>query len=339
MIEEDLVSVIIPAYNASDYLQISIDSVLSQTYQNIELIVINDGSLDDNKTDEIARSYGDRIKYIYQENGGVSAALNTGIRNSSGKWVAWLSHDDYFDSKKIEIQVSILKNNPEFDVCYSNYNVVDKNGKYQGFMNLPYYEPKVFTIHLIQAMFVCGSTVLINKKCFNDMGLFDEKLRYAQDADFWIRLSTKFNFIHCSEKLVNWRFHANQGSRNFKEMKKDKKKYLLNVINKISINDFFIGQNEIENFESRANQRLAFIMLKCHREPEIANVLFLKSFRLWRSFKNRSLYFIVYLNTFGFIYYKSATFFAHQIRKISRKNLNIPVVDFNNASNKVNIIL
>lgn len=96
-----LVSIIIPVYNGSNYLEESINSALAQTYRNIEVIVVNDGSTDGGATERIALSYGDRIRYFYKENGGVSTALNLGLEKMKGEWFSWLSHDDLYLPEKL----------------------------------------------------------------------------------------------------------------------------------------------------------------------------------------------------------------------------------------------
>ena len=117
-----LVSIVIPVYNGSNYMREAIDSALAQTYPNIEILVVNDGSIDD--TREIALSYGDRIRYFEKENGGVSTALNLGIRNMRGDYFSWLSHDDVYYPDKIGKQVEALKQqNPSLAV-YSNWNLL-----------------------------------------------------------------------------------------------------------------------------------------------------------------------------------------------------------------------
>ena len=103
---QPLVSIVIPVFRGEPYLREAIDSCLSQTYPNIEIIVVNDGSDDDGRTDAIARSYGDKIRYYAKENGGVSSALNFGISQMRGEWFSWLSHDDVFLPDKTEKQVS-----------------------------------------------------------------------------------------------------------------------------------------------------------------------------------------------------------------------------------------
>ena len=105
---EPKVSIVIPAYNAANYLAQAIDSALSQTYNNVEIVVVNDGSKDDGETERIAKMYGDRIVYISKENGGSSSALNCGIRAMSGEWFSWLSHDDLYYPNKIEDQITLI---------------------------------------------------------------------------------------------------------------------------------------------------------------------------------------------------------------------------------------
>ena len=102
------VSIVIPVYNGANYLHESIDSALAQTYPNLEILVVNDGSTDDGATEAIALSYGDKIRYFCKENGGVSSALNLGIRNMTGDYFSWLSHDDAYEPEKVADSVSLL---------------------------------------------------------------------------------------------------------------------------------------------------------------------------------------------------------------------------------------
>jgi len=122
------VSIIIPVYNGSNYMREAIESALAQTYENIEIIVINDGSSDGGKTDEIARSYGDRINYILKENGGVATALNTGIREMTGEYFSWLSHDDVYYPEKIEKHVQYIgKSKDRNIVTFCGHELIDEN--------------------------------------------------------------------------------------------------------------------------------------------------------------------------------------------------------------------
>ncbi|MDO5394131.1 MAG: glycosyltransferase family A protein, partial [Mycoplasmatota bacterium] len=103
------VTLVIPVYNGSNYLKDAIDSALAQTYKNLEILVVNDGSNDEGKTRDIALSYGDKIKYYEKENGGVSTALNLAIKEMTGDYLSWLSHDDMYYPNKIERQIEELE--------------------------------------------------------------------------------------------------------------------------------------------------------------------------------------------------------------------------------------
>ena len=129
------VSIVIPAYNASNYLAEAIDSALSQTYDNMEIIVVNDGSPDNGATAAVAAKYGDKIRYFEKPNGGSSSALNMGIANMSGEWFSWLSHDDLYTPEKLETQVKYINSLdvPEEDlskhIFFSASDLIDAGGK------------------------------------------------------------------------------------------------------------------------------------------------------------------------------------------------------------------
>src|SRR5574344_1270331 len=108
MEDNSKVSIVIPVYNGSNYLKQAIDSAINQTYKNIEIIVVNDGSNDDEATEKIALSYGDKIKYYKKVNGGVASALNLALKNMTGKYFSWLSHDDLYYANKIEKQINFI---------------------------------------------------------------------------------------------------------------------------------------------------------------------------------------------------------------------------------------
>ena len=108
-----LVSIIIPVYNGANFLAQAIDSALSQTYDNIEILVINDGSTDNGATEQIALSYGNKVRYFNKRNGGVSSALNLGIEKMQGEYFSWLSHDDLYEPEKIKKQIEVLQGLPD----------------------------------------------------------------------------------------------------------------------------------------------------------------------------------------------------------------------------------
>ena len=230
MIYEPLVSIVIPAYNASNYLAEAIDSALAQTYPNVEIIVVNDGSRDDGATREVALSYGDQIRYFEKENGGSSSALNMGIANMKGEWFSWLSHDDLYTPTKVETQIRYIREKqiPEEElwrhIFFAGADIIDGNGntvrlcdrkeagRIAAFVdsltnNAPLIaEPTHYLFH--------GCSCLVHRKAFEDIGVFDEKLRLLNDLDIWFRLyAADYRVHYIPESLVKGRVHGAQVSK------------------------------------------------------------------------------------------------------------------------------
>ncbi len=209
------VSIIIPVYNGSDYLRESISSALLQTYQNTEVIVVNDGSNDNGATREIALSYGDRIRYFEKENGGVATALNLGINIMTGDYFSWLSHDDIYNSDKVAVQMNrIIKmgsNNTK--ILFSDFDLINECGNHLQTVKLDSVDEVNFQLWLTTCNILHGCTLLIPKKCFDECGYFDPTLQTTQDYDMWFRLAEKFKFERIPTALLQSRQHSNQGTR------------------------------------------------------------------------------------------------------------------------------
>ena len=217
MCKQPLISIIIPVYNGSNYLQNAIDSALNQTYQNVEIIVVNDGSNDDGKTEKIALSYGDKIRYFHKENGGVSTALNLGISKMKGEYFSWLSHDDMYLPNKIKCQIDALEGFGKPTLCLCDAQQVDKTGsvikkakkakKYTCGLN-EWHD----ALNIILDHGACnGCALLIPKIVFDDVGGFDETLRYSQDALMWMKIFlNKYNLVYINETGVSSRVHNGQ---------------------------------------------------------------------------------------------------------------------------------
>jgi glycosyltransferase involved in cell wall biosynthesis len=224
------VSIVIPAYNASNYLAEAIDSALAQTYPNVEIIVVNDGSRDDGATRQIALSYGDKIRYFEKENGGSSSALNMGIANMTGEWFSWLSHDDLYFPTKLEVQIRYIqeKQIPEEElwrhIFFTGADIIDGNGntvllcdrkeaeRTAAFVdsltsNAPLIaEPTHYLFH--------GCSCLVHRKAFEEIGVFNENLRLLNDLDIWFRLyAAEYRIHYIPEALVKGRVHGAQVSK------------------------------------------------------------------------------------------------------------------------------
>lgn len=207
------VSIIIPVYNYDRYIAECVDSCLAQTYQNIEVIVVDDGSTD--KTPGILESYGNRIKYIRQENSGAAVALNKGVRASSGELIAWLSSDDVFLPLKIEKQVKLFDLVPEADLVYTDYFYIDSQGEIISAWETDWYPPKKMLEAFIRNNVFNGSTVLMRKEVWCKLGGFEEKLVAVVDTHFWIKLLLEdFRCVILPEKLVKYRTHPTNQTSN-----------------------------------------------------------------------------------------------------------------------------
>lgn len=208
------VSIIIPVYNGQDYLRDAVDSALNQTYRNIEVIVINDGSTDN--TDLIARSYGNRIRYIKKENGGVASALNLGITKMRGDYFAWLSHDDKYHHEKIERQMAFATQfTDQKVVTVTNWSIIDAEGNH---IKDNYIDHKLEAnaksfLAFDRKTWLNGCAMLIPKEFFSEVGLFDETLKSTQDYDMWFRFAEKgVCFKILPDHLFYSRAHTKQGS-------------------------------------------------------------------------------------------------------------------------------
>ena len=200
------VSVIIPTYNCAVRLRGAIDSVLNQSYQDFEIVVVDDGSTDNTKetVKSISRQYPNKINYVYQENAGPAAARNRGLQIANGEYIAFLDADDIWLPLKIERQVALLERLPETGFVYCNCHFVDSEGR-----EIPDYVRKV-TLHrgdvlldLFLDFFIITSGLIFRNGCLKTVGLFDEALHVGEDYDFILRLAKHYKAEVVEEKLWN----------------------------------------------------------------------------------------------------------------------------------------
>lgn len=215
MSNKPLVTIIIPVYNGSNYLSEAIKSAIAQTYENVEIIVINDGSNDNGKTRDVALSFGNAIKYLEKSNGGVASALNVGIANMKGDYFSWLSHDDIYYPNKIQTQIDFFSFNPAVrnSILYSDFEIVDQDLNILQQSELKKSDAANFSYWLTTNSDIHGCTLLIPKSCFLEVGNFPENLMHTQDYSLWFKFSKYFNFVLQKEILVQSRQHVNQGSK------------------------------------------------------------------------------------------------------------------------------
>ena len=235
---EPLVSIIIPVYNGANYLKEAIDSALNQIYPNIEILVVNDGSNDGGKTEEIALSYGDKIRYFKKDNGRVASALNYGIDRMKGTYFSWLSHDDVYLPDKIGHQISILSQLKNKDtILYSGYELINEKSK-----GIAQIDPgKQLTgeqldtslIPLFRGL-IHGCSLLIPKKYFEEIGKFNEELRTTQDYRLWFDFLRKSPIKFCNKLLIQSRFHDEQDSKKIPTVDEEANELWINLVDMLT---------------------------------------------------------------------------------------------------------
>lgn len=210
----ELVSVVIPVYNSEKYLEECLNSVLDQTYENIEIIVVDDGSTD--SSPDILKKYSDSVIVLSQKNGGLASALNLGISKMNGNWLKWFSPDDIMFPNTLEQLVDAAKYFSDNVIVYSNWQIINENGNIlRDFFESNYNElPKFdFNVRLLSGQQINVNTSLIpfslmKKGCdFRDL-----KEPVAIDYDFFLRAALLFDikFYFIEKPLIGYRIHSNQ---------------------------------------------------------------------------------------------------------------------------------
>jgi teichuronic acid biosynthesis glycosyltransferase TuaG len=211
------VSIIIPVYNAEKYLEECLDSALNQTYEDKEIIAVNDGSTDGSTA--ILQRYSNKIRIISKENGGASSALNEGVKIASGEWLKWLAADDVLYPNAVTdlVAETINLEDKTHTTLYANYDIIDSKGNIIGSRLMPDYNDLDlfnFNVGLLDSPIANQDTVLIHKTTIDKYGAFNTTLRGQEDYELHLRCCL---IHHCRLKLVKktvakYRIHENQKS-------------------------------------------------------------------------------------------------------------------------------
>lgn len=221
MNNKPLISVIVPVYNGEGFVRETIESVLSQTYDNFEFIIVDDCSTD--KSREIINSYNDnRIKTIFPDkNGNICVASNLAFKAATGKYIALIGHDDIWLNHKLEVQVKFMEENPDITGCFSNMILIDENSNeitderkdYYDFVKLPSLTQEGWIITLLTTgNQLSAPSALFRTSTFKKVGgHYRNTLLQTQDYDLWLRLLSQGNIFLFDEPLVKYRrFSDNQ---------------------------------------------------------------------------------------------------------------------------------
>lgn len=246
-----LVSVIMPVYNSKKFVGLAIESILNQTYRNFEFIIINDFSTDNSL--QIISSYKDsRIKILnMNKNSGISKALNEGIKNAKGKYIARMDSDDISFSNRLERQVGFLESNKEYILCGSNYKIISSKNE----VELPEKHSLIKT-NLLKNCCVAHPTVVFKKEILVSNNIFySEDKEPAEDYFLWTQLIQKGKFYNLQENLLDYRVHYQQISQSKKELQ-DRKSFL------VKINYIKYFYKELTNNEIKLLEKLLLLKLK-----------------------------------------------------------------------------
>ena len=224
------VSVVVPTYNRPQYVGQTIESILSQTFQDFEIVVVDDGSTEE--TRQVLAPYADRIKYFYQANQGLCAARNFGFKQTSGEYVAFLDDDDLWLPHTLEKLLEVMIKNPELAfVCADTY-LIDPEGNIDrikdeiGGLNSTFND-------LYEKWFVQILAVLMRRSCLEKVGLFDEGVYLSECYDLFLRLAKRYPFHYIHEPLAKYRIHPTNASKDLETIIRARRK----VINKKEITE------------------------------------------------------------------------------------------------------
>jgi glycosyltransferase involved in cell wall biosynthesis len=290
------VSVIIPTYNRARLVAEAIQSVLDQTYQDFEIIVIDDGSTDNTK--EVVGSFKDpRIKYFYQENRGVCIARNNGIKVSNGDYIIFLDSDDLLFKNAIAIEAKILDSYPDVALIYSQLYTIDEKERVIGLRKPKNRQPGIWqgtreiANLLINGNYICPSQALVRRSSIIDVGLFDPAFSSgSEDFELWVRIAKKYAVSYIAEPVGKYRFYPSgiSAGRDMDEIEKSHRRILDGIFNDAQLGPLFSPHRSRAYFhlhlrfasyayaerKMKVSRKYLFKALQIHPHAVIENIFF-----------------------------------------------------------------
>lgn len=192
------VSVVIPTFNREMLVQKAIGSALDQTFQDLEVVVVDDGSTDGTRA--VVERYGGKVRYLFQENQGISGARNAGIRSAAGEFIALLDSDDTWLPEKLERQMALFQEHPEYGMVATRCSSIERDGSFRE-MNRPGKSGQIL-LDLFTKNFIRTSSTVFRKECFEKAGLFDPALKECEDYDIFLRVAALYPIGFIDEPLT-----------------------------------------------------------------------------------------------------------------------------------------
>lgn len=212
------VSVVIPAYNAVRFLPQTLSSVFAQTFQDFEVVIVDDGSTDAT-AQWLTTVEETRVRFIQQPNQGAAVARNRGIHESKGEYIAFLDADDLWESTKLEQQVVCLDTRPEVGFVHTAIRFIDDTGFDLGrILKVDHKDGYVWGDMVVRHGVRCGSTPMIRRECFDRLGVFDTTLSFGEDWDMWLRVAARYPVAVLNEPLVAYRQHGGNMSKDYQQI-------------------------------------------------------------------------------------------------------------------------
>lgn len=263
------VSVNICCYNGGKYIAETISSVLAQTFTDFELVIVNDGSKDDTEGKILGFNDG-RIKYVFQENRGLSATRNRALDLSKGEFIAILDQDDLWEPEKLELQLRVMDKNPGTGVVYSDALIIDENGVVKGAGKRNRYCRGKIISSLLKGNYIYCPTAMFRTTALKVAGKFRTDLRISEEYEMYLRLARTCDFDFVDKPLARYRVHSENSSR---DAVKDYTETIVCLV------DFAAGEQDIELRNSAVSRaditrlKLAALLIWSARSAEAGNVL------------------------------------------------------------------
>lgn len=229
-----LVSVVMPIYNGESYIAQAVESVLAQTYPSIELIAVDDGSIDG--SGDVLASYGERVTMIRQANSGVAAARNMGIMHARGEFVAFLDQDDWWLPEKVARQIALFQGSGRVGLVHTGAVFYSERLQAETRALNPAARPDLmvgdcFESLLLMGNMVINSSVIVRRSALEQVGLCDLEIsgNTVQDYELWLRIARQYEFGFVDERLTMFRLHDSQGHRDHRGMLREELKVLMRL--------------------------------------------------------------------------------------------------------------
>lgn len=250
---QPLVSVIIPCYNCDEFILRAIDSVKNQTYKNIEIIVVEDGSV--RKVKELISCYPE-ITYCYQENKGQASARNRGIKLSTGSFIAFLDADDVWKPQKIEMQIACMKEKRNIGLVHTNMIIISKDRVIERKQKIP--SGNIFST-LLKENYIATSSVMIRRECFDNVGAFNEDMQIAEDYLLWLNIAHQYQCYYIDIPLIKYYIHNSNISLNY-----EKKLSNIMKLRKVMPDKIKLSSRQLNNFLASRDISISNLYFKLH---------------------------------------------------------------------------